>query len=231
MVGTQEHGRSGLPHGGGKPDFDLIWSKLRRPVARPGLIRRTALLEKLELDAPGPIVSVQAPGGYGKTTLLAQWTESKAKAVAWVSLDERDNDPKLLLTCIAKALDAIEPVGGRVFDALASPASSVLASAVPRLGAALASMSTPVLLVLDDVHLLRDLECRAAVAALADHVPKESRLVLAGQDTPPLAAARLRAEGRLLVIGPGDLSLTRQEADELLRAAAGPAAGALAAAE
>ncbi len=223
MVGTQEHGRSGLPHGGGKPMFDLIWSKLRRPVARPGIIRRTALLDKLELAAPGPIVSVQAPGGYGKTTLLAQWTEGKAKSVAWVSLDERDNDPKLLLTCIAKALDAIEPVGGRVFGALASPASSVLAAAVPRLGSALASMSPPVLLVLDDVHLLRDLECRAAVAALADHVPKESRLVLAGRGTPPLPAARLRAEGRLLVIGPGDLSLTSQEAGELLRAAAGPA--------
>jgi LuxR family transcriptional regulator, maltose regulon positive regulatory protein len=231
MVGTQEHGRSARPHGGGKPMFDLIWSKLRRPVTRPGMIRRTALLDRLELDASGPVVCVQAPGGYGKTTLLAQWTESKARAVAWVSLDERDNDPKLLLTCIAKALDAIEPVGARVFDALASPASSVLASAVPRLGSALASMSTPVLLVLDDVHLLHDLECRAAVAALADHVPKESRLILAGQGTPPVEVARLRAEGRLLVIGPRDLSLTRPEAAELLRAAGGPAGTELAGTE
>ncbi len=200
--------------------FDLVWSKLRRPLARPGTIRRAALLEKLDLDSSGPIVSVQAPAGYGKSTLLAQWAGSiTSQAIAWVSVDEQDNDPKLLLTYVAKALDAIEPVGGRVFDALASPTSSVFGSAVPRLGSALASMSTPVLLVLDDVHLLRDAECRAAVSALADHVPKGSRLVLAGQDEPPVRVARLRAEGRILQIGPAELSLSREEAAGLLRAA------------
>ena len=220
MVGIQERGRSGLSHGGSKPMFDLVWSKLRRPLARPGIIRRAALLEKLELDSSGPIVSVQAPAGYGKSTLLAQWAGNiSSKAIAWVSVDEQDNDPKLLLTYVAKALDAIEPVGGRVFDALASPTSSVLGSAVPRLGSALASMSTPVLLVLDDVHLLRDAECRAAVSALADHVPKGSRLVLAGRDEPPVRVARLRAEGRILQIGPAELSLSREEAAGLLRAA------------
>ena len=200
--------------------FDLVWSKLRRPLARPGTIRRAALLEKLDLDSSGPIVSVQAPAGYGKSTLLAQWAGSiTSQAIAWVSVDEQDNDPKLLLTYVAKALDAIEPVGGRVFDALASPTSSVFGSAVPRLGSALASMSTPVLLVLDDVHLLRDAECRAAVSALADHVPKGSRLVLAGQDEPPVRVSRLRAEGRILQIGPAELSLSREEAAGLLRAA------------
>ena len=220
MVGIQERGRSGLSHGGSKPMFDLVWSKLRRPLARPGTIRRAALLEKLDLDSSGPIVSVQAPAGYGKSTLLAQWAaNTSSKAIAWVSVDEQDNDPKLLLTYVAKALDAIEPVGGRVFDALASPTSSVHGSAVPRLGSALASMSTPVLLVLDDVHLLRDAECRAAVSALADHVPKGSRLVLAGRDEPPVRVARLRAEGRILQIGPAELSLSREEAAGLLRAA------------
>ena len=220
MVGIQERGRSRLSHGGSKPMFDLVWSKLRRPLARPGIIRRAALLEKLDLDSSGPIVSVQAPAGYGKSTLLAQWAGNiSSKAIAWVSVDEQDNDPKLLLTYVAKALDAIEPVGGRVFDALASPTSSVHGSAVPRLGSALASMSTPVLLILDDVHLLRDAECRAAVSALADHVPKGSRLVLAGRDEPPVRVARLRAEGRILQIGPAELSLSREEAAGLLRAA------------
>src|SRR5204863_377064 len=80
----------------------------------------------------------------------------------------------------AEALDAVEPVGERVFGALASPGSSVLGSVVPRLGSALASMISPVVLVLDDVHVLRNFECRAAVSVLADHVPAGSRLVLAG---------------------------------------------------
>ena len=72
-----------------------------------------------------------------------------------------------------------EPIGERVFDALASPASSVPGSVVPRLGSAFSSMTAPVVLVLDDVHLLHNRECRAALSVLADHVPAGSRLVLA----------------------------------------------------
>ena len=119
-----------------------------------------------------------------------------------MSVDEADNDPKVLLTYVAEALDAIEPIGERVFDALASPASSVPGSVVPRLGSAFASMTSPVTLVLDDVHLLHNSECRAALSVLADHVPGGSRLVLAGRAEPPLRTARLRAEGKLLEIGP-----------------------------
>ena len=72
-------------------------------------------------------------------------------------------------------------------------------------------------LVLDDVHALHDSECRAALSVLADHVPVGSRLVLAGRDQPPLRVARLRAEGRILEIGPADLSLTLGDAAALLR--------------
>ena len=69
--------------------------------------------------------------GYGKTTLLSQWAESNGQAFAWVSVDEADNDPKVLLSYVAEALDAVEPIGERVFDALASAASSVPGSVVP----------------------------------------------------------------------------------------------------
>src|SRR5208282_85829 len=142
-----------------------------------------------------------------------------SQAFAWVSIDEQDNDPRVLLSYVAKALDAVQPVGGRVFEALASPVSSVPGSVVPRLGSAFWSMTAPVVLVLDDVHLLHNRDCRDALSVLADHVPAGSRLVLAGRDEPPLRIARLRAEGRLLEIGPGDLSLSREDAAALLRAA------------
>ena len=207
------------PRHAGEPVFDLSAAKLLRPLVRPGSIRRSSLLKRLARGDPGPIVSVVAPAGYGKTTLLSQWAERNGQAFAWVSVDEGDNDPKVLLTYVAEALDAVEPVGGRVFDALASPTSSVPGSVVPRLGNAFSSMTSPVALVLDDVHLLDNSECRAALSVLADHVPAGSRLVLAGRAEPPLRVARLRAERKILEIGPGDLSLTRQEASLLLRAA------------
>ncbi len=77
-------------------------------------------------------------------------------------------------------------------------------SVVPRLGSALASMTAPVALVLDDVHMLRNRECQAALSVLADHVPGGCRLAVAGRARPPLRVPRLRAEGRILEIGPGD---------------------------
>ena len=203
----------------GRPAFDLIAAKLLRPLVRPGTIRRTLLIERLARDDARPVVSVVAPAGYGKTTLLAQWAEHQGKPFAWVSIDEADNDPKVLLTYVAEALNAVEPISERVFDALASPGSSVPGSVVPRLGHAFASMSSPVVLVLDDVHLLHDTECRAALSLLADHVVAGSQLAFAGRDEPPVRVARLRAEGKIVEIGAADLSLTREEASGLLRAA------------
>src|SRR5580704_18968713 len=117
--------RNGQAQDAGGLAFDLVASKLRRPPARPGTVRRSALIEKLARDDSRPIVSVVAPAGYGKTTLLSQWAEHSDQAVAWVSVDERDNDPKVLLTYVAEALDAVQPISERVFSALASPTSSV----------------------------------------------------------------------------------------------------------
>src|SRR5215471_10000514 len=211
--------RDDRPERAARATFDLVVSKLHRPLVRPGTVRRSPLLERLAHGDGPPIVSVVAPAGYGKTTLLSQWAERTGQAFAWVSVDEADNDPKVLLTYVAEALNAVEPIGRHVFAALASPASSVPGSVVPRLGAAFSSMSSPVALVLDDVHLLRNYECRAALSVLADHVPAGSRLVLAGRADPPLRIARLRAEGRITEIGPADLALTMAEAATLLRAA------------
>jgi LuxR family maltose regulon positive regulatory protein len=209
--------RDGRSQRAGGSAFDLVASKLRRPLIRPGTVRRSSLIERLARGDPRPIVSVVAPAGYGKTTLLSQWAERNGQAFAWVSVDEADNDPKVLLSYVAEALDAVEPIDGRVFDALASPGSSVPGSVVPRLGSAFSSMTSPVALVLDDVHALHNRECRAALSVLADHVPGGSRLALAGRAEPPLRIARLRAGGKIMEIGPGDLSLTREEASSLLR--------------
>src|SRR5215472_2703219 len=186
--------RAASPQRVGVAASDLTVSKLLRPLVRADTVHRSLLTDRLARDDARPIVSVVAPAGYGKTTLLAQWAERNGQAFAWVSVDEGDNDPKVLLTYVAEALNAIEAIGRRVFAALASPASSVPGSVVPRLGSALSSMTMPVVLVLDDVHVLHNSECRAAVSVLADHVPGGSRLVLAGRADPPVRVARLRAE-------------------------------------
>ena len=208
--------RGGRAERAARPASDLTVSKLRRPLLRPGIVDRPLLIERLARGDYRPIVSVVAPPGYGKSTLLSQWAERSTQPFAWVTVEEPDNDPKVLLTYVAEALDEIEPIDERVFDALASSASSVPGSVVPRLGLALASMFSPVVLVLDDVHVLHNRECLSALSVLADHVPPGSRLVVAGRADLLPRVARLRAEGRILEIGPRDLSLTVKESSLLL---------------
>src|SRR5580692_12550007 len=164
MIDGDARERSGRSYPRSGAVLDLVASKLRRPLARPGTVLRLPLVERLARGDPRPIVSVVAPAGYGKTTLLAQWAERNGQAFAWVSVEEPDNDPKVLLRYVAEALDAVEPIGERVFAALASPVSSVPGSVVPRLGSAFSSMTSPVALILDDVHALHNSECRAALS-------------------------------------------------------------------
>jgi hypothetical protein len=102
-----------------EPSFDLVESKLRPPVARRGIVARTALVDRL-VAATQPVISVVVPAGYGKPTFLAQWAERKQAQVGWVSVDDRDNDPVVLLTYIKVALDRVEAIDPRVFRALAS---------------------------------------------------------------------------------------------------------------
>jgi len=220
VITEREH--DGRSQYAGGPPFELVVSKLRRPSARPGTVRRSLLIERLARGDPRPVIRVVAPAGYGKTTLLAQWAERNGQPFAWVSLDERDNDPRVLLTYVAEALNAVEPIGQRVFDELASPGSSVPDAIVPALGFGFSSMASPVVLVLDNVHVLYHPDCWAALSVLADHVPAGSRLVLAGRDALPFRIARLRAGSRILEVGPRDLALTHEEASSLLRNAGVP---------
>src|SRR6516164_7736801 len=121
MVTSDVRQQTGRPQDVGRPAFDLVAAKLLRPLVRTGTVRRSSLIERLKRDDARAIVSVVAPPGYGKTTLLAQWAEANGQAFAWVSVDEGDNDPKVLLSYVAEALDAVEPIDEQVFDALASP--------------------------------------------------------------------------------------------------------------
>jgi LuxR family transcriptional regulator, maltose regulon positive regulatory protein len=90
--------RSAHRHSRDRPSFELIESKLHPPRLRPGIVARTALVERLLAASAGAVVCVVAPPGYGKTTLLAQWAQRKGDRVGWITVDARDNDPAVLLT-------------------------------------------------------------------------------------------------------------------------------------
>ena len=164
------------------------------------MVNRTGLVERLLASDGVPVVCVVAPAGYGKTTVLAQWAQRKGHRVGWVSLDERDNDPAVLLTYLAVALDRVEPIDPRVVRGLAGPGGSIM-GAVPRLAAAMAAMTQPVALVLDHVELLASQQSLDAVAELAAQLPAGTQLLVASRARPPLPVALLRAQGRVLELG------------------------------
>ena len=200
-----------------EPAFDLLESKLRPPRVRDGTVPHEMLISSLEERSGSmPIVLLSAGPGWGKTTLLAEWALRSGRPFAWVSVDEQDNDPILLLTYVATALDRLSPLDPAVFDALATPGVSVEARVVPRLGAALARIDQAVVLALDDLHLLHDRQCLDALAALARHVPAGSQLTLSARGGPALSPAALRAHGLTIEVGPEDLRLDEDGAGRLL---------------
>ncbi len=194
-------------------------SKLHPPLARPGIVPRTVLLDRLLASHAAPVISVVAPAGYGKTTLLAQWAQRKGPRVGWVSVDQRDNDPAVLLTYLAVALDRVEPIDPSVFRTLAAPSAWAAATVVPRIAAALSVMTQPVALVLDHVELLGNVQCLDAVAELALQLPAGSQLALVSRSRPPLPVGLLRAQGRMVEIGVEDLAMDRLEARGVLEGA------------
>jgi LuxR family transcriptional regulator, maltose regulon positive regulatory protein len=202
------------------PAFELVEAKLGPPQVRDRTVPRRALIRLVEeCSGSTPIVFMSAGAGWGKTTLLAQWASRSRRPFAWVSVDERDNDPIVLLTYVAAALDRISPLEPGVFDALASPGVSVEGTVVPRLGAALATIEQPVVLVLDDLHVLHDRRCLDALAALGRHLRAGSQLALSARGDPGLPLGVLRARGLALEIGPDDLRMDAAEAGQVLGAA------------
>ena len=153
------------------PAFELLESKLRPPHERTGTVSRAKLIGLLESARETPIVVVAAGPGWGKTTLLAQWASVSERPFAWLSIDESDNDPIVLLTYLAVALDRVSPLDRSVFDALGHPAcrsrrrsSRVWARLLRRWTSRSSSSWTT-------CTCSRAGQCRDAVAALARHVP------------------------------------------------------------
>ena len=199
-----------------KLGFALPESKFQPPVARPGIVARPALVERLAA-ATAPVITVAAPPGYGKTTLMAQWAERIGSRAAWLSCDEGDNDPVVLLSALAVALDRIGPVDPAIFAALASSGADI--TVIPRFVSAVASVQSPVTVILDHAEAVTNRRCLNTIAEFALRLPPGWQLALASRTVTPLPAARLRALGGIFEVSTDDLVMGLPEARSLLEGA------------
>lgn len=196
----------------------ILEAKLIPPAPRTGTIPRTGLVNQLRVIRDAALTVLNAPAGYGKTTVLAEWARRDERPFAWLSVDEGDNDPVTLLTHLAVAFDRVQPLGEAVFDNLAS-ARPPVGRVVAWLGRWLASSREPLVIVFDDVHHVTEPASIRVLSTLVAHLQGPSQLALGTRHEPALPLARLRAEGRLVEVGIDDLRLTAREASALLRAA------------
>ena len=169
-----------------------------------------------ERGAESALTLVSAPAGFGKTTLLAEWLAVAAadeRSVAWLSLDQRDNDPALFWTYLVAALKTGAP-GGRCRCALA-PAVGPSRRSKRALSPCLTTstlVSNDVVLVLDDYHVIEARDVQDGMAFLLEHLPPQMHLVIASRADPALPLARLRGRGELVEIRAADLRFTPDEA-------------------
>jgi LuxR family transcriptional regulator, maltose regulon positive regulatory protein len=203
----------------GRPGPVLLETKLHVPAPSPTSVPRPHLLALLDAGAGRQLTLVQAPTGFGKTTLLAAWCASGSddRPFAWVSLGSVDNDPLRLWTYLIEALHRVDPaVGVGSLAALRAPGVSLLDVVLPLLVNELDDLARPVVLVVDDYHMVDSEECHRSVAFLVEHLPKTAQLVLSTQSNPPLPLGRLRARGQLLELQGADLRFTGEETAALL---------------
>ena len=202
----------------------LIETKLHIPSSRRNLLARPRLYTRLADALDAKLLLVSAPAGFGKTTLITEWlgtvVESGA-AVAWLSLDERDNDPALFWSYVLAALESAAPDLGTnarsLLDSEGTPPDAVLATLVNELH----GIDRDVVLVLDDFHVIDRNEIQDGVTYLLDHLPERAHLVLTSRADPGLPLARLRVRRELVEIRAADLRFTAEEALAYLNGAMG----------
>ncbi|WP_245900242.1 LuxR C-terminal-related transcriptional regulator [Geodermatophilus normandii] len=201
----------------------LLSTKLHAPRRRRGVVARARLTERLDRGDEAVLTLISAPAGFGKTTLVTEWLAVAApgRSIAWLSLDERDNDPVVFWTYLVSALQtAVDRVGNGALAVLQEPHAAmdeVLATLVNELDAA----SGDVVLVLDDYHVIATREVHDRLAFLLERLPPNVHLVIATRADPALPLARLRARGQLVEVRAADLRFTADEAAAYLNEAMG----------
>lgn len=191
----------------------LLKTKLHIPQVRHATVERPQLITAINTGVLSALTLVSAPAGFGKTTALVEWVRQSPLPVAWVSLDEGDNDPSRFFLYLITALRNI--CGSVGVDALALlqspqplPPQSILATLLSDLEA----IPEPFVLVLDDFHTITDPQIQDVFHFLLEHIPQAMHVIIATRIDPPIPLARLRTQREMVELRVKDLRFSLEEA-------------------
>ncbi|MDJ0792541.1 MAG: hypothetical protein QNJ71_11655, partial [Acidimicrobiia bacterium] len=196
----------------------IIEAKIRIPPEREGLLRRTSIVDDLE-HSHAPLVLVQAPAGYGKSTILEQWAHRGDRRFAWVSLDPSESDPTLFWRHLYAALRVCIPgFAQHLHREMAKPGPDLTTSVIPGILNELERVEEPLVVVLDDYHRIDSEDVDRTVRLLVRHLPQGVALAIGTRTRPNLEVARLRSRGLIHEVDASDLDMTLAETASVLRA-------------
>lgn len=199
-------------------NFSLAATKLRPPTLPDALVQRARLDDILEtgVDAHARLVLVSAPAGSGKSTLVASWLARRSEAAAWLQAEESDDDPSRFWAYLVAAISEVVP------SVRAAVKPAVLASngdddmVISTLITELAEHDRPLVIVVDDYHLITNDAIHHGMERLVELCPPQVTVVISTRFDPPFRLGRLRVRGHLLEVRSDGLRFQPAEAATLL---------------
>lgn len=199
----------------------LLKTKFHIPQTSPNLIQRPRLIQLVDEGLQYPILLISATAGFGKTTLVSQWRNTPAGEkfpLAWLSLDDDDNDPIHFLTYVTEALEHIAPeISEEIKGLLLALQLSSPKAMLTALLNALSSVNNPFALVLDDYHCITTPLIHEVMTFLLHRLPMHMHVILISRSDPPLLLGQLRAHGKVFEIRTDDLRFISAQIAEFLQ--------------
>jgi LuxR family maltose regulon positive regulatory protein len=190
----------------------LLMTKLNIPPMQDKLVERKRLTKLLNEGLRCKLCLLSAPAGFGKTTLLCEWLSKTETPVAWLSLDEKDDDLIRFLTYLISALQRIDGrIGRDILSALHASHPPSIEQLLTRLTSEINNLEDDFILILDDFHLVTDQSIFDALGFLLEHLPQKMHIIISGRVDPPLPLARFRVQGQLTEIRSSNLQFTGKE--------------------